>query len=315
MFSFATQHSLIMNSFGWYLRLVAALFIGLGLVMRYNFGLETFELRWVESGFFNWLYVPIAIRLVALFEVLVMLTLITARISKKSLLVICSSLILIYAIDLTMSSNNSITSSFPYFFFYTPMVSWMGLFTLSVTVLLFTLQKNSHPPFVIKKWLFVSLQILLWVGVFFMNHITLDQFKPKTQLYQVGVSQWEQFDLALQEQNSSFLEKEQYLVAFFSTHCEVCHWNAMKLQAASDYYGKNKQLLLVFFEPSEDITFFLDATKIKAPYIELPPAVVANLVGDGFPTFVEFKKGKVDQEFSPNDLNYWELHRIFSQFQ
>jgi hypothetical protein len=42
---------------------------------------------------------------------------------------------------------------------------------------------------------------------------------------------------------------------------------------------------------------------------------VANLVGDGFPTFVEFKKGKVAQEFSPNDLNYWELHRIFSQFQ
>jgi hypothetical protein len=256
MFSFATQHSLIMNSFGWYLRLVAALFIGLGLVMRYNFGLETFELRWVESGFFNWLYVPIAIRLVALFEVLVMLTLITARISKKSLLVICSSLILIYAIDLAMSSNNSITSSFPYFFFYTPMVSWMGLFTLSVTVLLFTQQKNSHPPFVIKKWPFVSLQILLWVGVFFMNHLTLDQFKPKTQLYEVGVSQWEQFDLALQEQNPSFLEKEQYLVAFFSTHCEVCHWNAMKLQAATDYYGKNKQLLLVFFEPSEDITFF-----------------------------------------------------------
>ena len=72
---------------------------------------------------------------------------------------------------------------------------------------------------------------------------------------------------------------------------------------------------MFFLNPAKILPFFLEATKIKAPYIELPPAVVANLVGDGFPTFVEFKKGKVAQEFSPNDLNYWELHRIFSQFQ
>jgi hypothetical protein len=144
-----------------------------------------------------------------------------------------------------------------------------------------------------------------------MNHLSFDDFKIKKGNYEVGVSNWELFFEEVTLHQPQF-NSHNYVVAFFSTHCDVCHWNAMKLNAAMNYYKKPHQLLVVFFEPQEEIDFFLDATKINAPYIVLEPNIVANLVGDGFPAFCEINEGKVVQDFSPKEFNYAEIHRLFS---
>jgi hypothetical protein len=298
------------NTSAW-LRIVLALFILLNIIFRYDFGLETFELRWVESGITNWLLAPIFIRLFAFFELFVCVLLLFNATSKKTISFTLILLLLLYVMDIIVGNSNSITHSYYLFFFFTPTFSLIVLSTLFIIALAVILSTKSTPIIALKKRWQALITVLLWVGVFFMNHLSFDDFRIKKTDYEVGVSNWDLFFEEVTLQQPTF-KSNNYVVAFFSTHCEVCHWNAMKLNAAINYYKNPNQLLVVFFEPQEEIDFFLDATKISAPYIILTPNVVANLVGDGFPAFCEINNGTVIRDFSPKEFNYAEIHRLFS---
>jgi hypothetical protein len=299
-----------MKNISAWLRIVLALFILLNIIFRYDFGLETFELRWVESGNTNWFLAPILIRIFAFFELFVCVLLLF---NVSSIINISSSLFLllfIYFSEIIYGHSNTITHSYYLFFFFTPTFSLIALSTFCVIALAVTFSTKSTPIALKKRWQ-ALITVLLWIGVFFMNHLSFDDFKIKKTEYEVGVSNWELFFEELTFQQPQF-NSNNYVVAFFSTHCDVCHWNAMKLNAAINYYKKPHQLLVVFFEPQEEIDFFINATKINAPYIVLKPNIVANLVGDGFPAFCEIKDGTIIRDFSPKEFNYAEIHRLFS---
>jgi hypothetical protein len=298
------------NSFAW-LRIVVALFILLNIIFRYDFGLETFELRWVESGISNWLLAPVFIRIFAFFELLICVLLLFNVTSKKTVSYTLIFLLFTYILDIIVGNSNSITHSYYLFYFFTPTFSLIALSTFCAMALAVILSTKSTPIIALKKRWQALIIVLLWIGVFFMNHLSFDDFKIKKTEYEVGVSNWELFFEELTLQQAQF-NSNNYVVAFFSTDCDVCHWNAMKLNAAINYYNKPQQLLIVFFQPQDKIDFFLNSTKINAPYIVLQPNVATNLVGDGFPAFCEIKDGKVVQDFSPKEFNYAEIHRLFS---
>ena len=294
-----------------WLRIVLALFILLNIIFRYDFGLESFELRWVESGITNWLLAPIFIRLFAFFELIVCVLLLFNAGSKKTISYTLLLLLFIYVFDVVIGNSNTVTHSYYLFFFLTPTLSLIALSTFSVITLFILVNSISTPILALKKRWQGLITILLWAGVFFMNQLSFKDFTLKKEPYEVGVSKWQSFFDERIKQQPNF-NSQHYILAFFSSHCEVCHWNAMKLNAAIDYYNKQNNLMVVFFEPQEEIDFFLNATKINAPYIILEPNIVANLVGDGFPAFCEIKDGTVIRDFSPKEFNYAEIHRLFS---
>lgn len=299
------------NPFAW-LRILVAIYIIVSLILRYNFGLETFELRWVESGISNWFWAPILIRLVAFFEMTVCVLLLFNATSKKSLSFSLVSLLIFYIFEAIIGASNTVTHAYFYFFFMSPLYSSMALITFSIVSILIALNTKNTPIFALKKRWQLLITTLLCGGVFAMNHISPEDFQLNQTPYEVGVSEWPVFFEEIDKQQPQFRSNTHYLVAFFSTHCEVCHWNAMKMNAALDFYKKENRLLVVFFEPQEDIDYFLTSTNIKAPYITVSPSIVMNLVGDGFPSFCEIKNGKIIRDFSPNEMNYSELHRLFS---
>jgi hypothetical protein len=231
--------------------------------------------------------------------------------SKKTVSYTLIFLLFTYILDIIVGNSNSITHSYYLFFFFTPTFSLIALSTFCAIALAVILSTKSTPIIALKKKWQALITVLLWVGVFFMNHLSFDDFKIKKGNYEVGVSNWELFFEELTFQQPQF-NSNNYVVAFFSTDCDVCHWNAMKLNAAINFYNKPQQLLIVFFQPQDKIDYFLNATKINAPYIVLQPIVATNLVGDGFPAFCEIKEGKVVQDFSPKEFNYAEIHRLFS---
>jgi hypothetical protein len=292
-----------------WLRLTVAAIMLISIVIRYNSGLELFELRWVEGGWCSWLIAPFAVRIVAFIEVLVLTILIFGN-SRKNILV-ALGLHAFYLIELSLNSGNELSGHLPYFCFsnnFTSLVVWI----ISFALLLYASWLKEKLVWRLRTIWQSAVVLLGCSGVFVMNHLETKYFTFYKQPYEVGVSVWPPFFEQLKIEHPQFNEDATYLLPFFSTHCEVCIWNAMKIKAAKDYYNRNN-IIAVFFEPEEEVMQFMKTTQLNIPYIIIPIERAFNLVGDGFPAFVFVEKGKVIKDLSPTQFNYSEIHQFFSR--
>jgi hypothetical protein len=289
-------------------RLLIAVIILLNVIFRYNLMLETFELRWVEGGWFSWLTVPLAIRGFIFLEAITVVILIFG--ARKTSLIWSFLVIVFYAVELWWNADNLYTGSVPYFCYFTNSTSMVMLFFLVGlnTYLLGSQQKLQWKLNALWQWAIATGFCIL---LFVLNPVEVQNFKTTTAPYEVGVSEWEPFFISLSAQHPTFMEKGKLLVPFFSTHCEVCMWYAQVIETARDYYN-NDQVVAVFFESPEDISHFIEITHFQMPYVTIPIEMAFNLVGDGFPAFVIIEDGIVSKDLGPSQFNYAEIHHFFN---
>jgi hypothetical protein len=296
------------NAHRW-LRLILAAILLVNIIIRYHLMLEHFELRWVEGGWFSWLTVPFAIRGVLFIEAIIIIALIFGN--TKNSLYWPFLLLIFYVLELWWNANNLYSGAIPFFCYFTNLASSIVLITLvaiNISLVLLFQPLNCR----LSGYWQILIGVVFCVTLFYLNPLESKYFKLHTEPYDVGVSEWNPFFEKLYSQYPELAEHNKLLLPFFSTHCNVCAWNAEVIETARRYYN-NDQVIAVFFESPSDISSFIDNTHLQMPYVVIPIEMAFNLVGDGFPAFVMVEHGEVIKDLAPNQFNYAEIHQFFSQ--
>jgi thiol-disulfide isomerase/thioredoxin len=292
-----------------WLRISLAVILLMNVFFRYNAMLENFELRWVEGGWFSWLAAPFAIRLFIFTEAMMVVALLFGS-SKKSLYG-SLMLLLFYAVEMGWNANNLYTGDLPIFYFFSTTVSSILLLLLLGINVFLLFSKNQLQWRLKLVWQGV-ICLVFWISLFVLNPLEGKYFKLHTEPYEEGVSDWKPFFDKLYTQYPQLTDHYQLLLPFFSTHCEVCAWNAIVISAAVKFY-KNANVVPIFFDSQDDIDHFVEYTQLELPYLVIPLEMAFNLVGDGFPAFVFLENGEVIKDLSPKQFNYAEIHAFFNQ--